>query len=211
MFGFLKVLARNVLKGPSTDPFPFAEAHTPARFRGQVRLDPALCVGCAICHHVCAGGAINIAEREDGSGYDFTVWHNTCALCGLCRHYCPTGAITLSNDWHNAHLQSQKYDWCERQFVPFMHCEGCGAHIRPLPPQLAARAYGPGGFDFASFMRLCPSCRQLAAARADVHIPEASAMPAAPAGHADEPAIREGDANAVTVKGDETPATGVQQ
>jgi len=60
-------------------------------------------------------------------------------------------------------------------------------------------------------MRLCPSCRQLAAARADVHIPEASAMPAAPAGHADEPAIREGDANAVTVKGDETPATGVQQ
>lgn len=164
MFGFLKVLASNLLKGPSTDPFPFAEAHTPARFRGKVKLDPALCVGCSICVHVCAGGAIRINEREDGSGYDFTVWHNTCALCAMCRHYCPTGAITLSNDWHNAHRQSEKYDWCERQFVPFVACEGCGKHIRPLPPALATRAYASGAFDVASFLRLCPSCRQVAAA-----------------------------------------------
>lgn len=162
MLGFLKVLASNVAKGPSTDPFPFAEAHTPARFRGKVKLDPAQCVGCAICRHVCAGGAIRIEEREDGSGYEFTVWHNTCALCGLCRHYCPTGAITMSNDWHNAHLQEQKYDWCEHHFVPFLACKGCGDHLRPLPPSVTGRIYADNhDVDVAHLTSLCPKCRLL--------------------------------------------------
>ncbi|EPR37394.1 4Fe-4S ferredoxin iron-sulfur binding domain-containing protein [Desulfovibrio sp. X2] len=164
MFDFLKILAGNVVKGPSTDPFPFVEAKTPARFRGKVHMNPALCVGCAICRHVCAGAAIHIEERPDGSGYDFALWHNTCALCGLCRHYCPTGAISMSNDWHNAHPQSEKYEWCERHFVPFLSCEGCGAHIRPLPPALAGRIYADNDVDAAHLMRLCPQCRQLESA-----------------------------------------------
>lgn len=175
MFGFLKVLARNITQGSAAEVFPFAEAHTPARFRGQVRLDPSLCVGCKVCHHVCAGGAIHISEHADGSGYDFIVWHNSCALCGMCQHYCPTKAITLSTDWHNAHRQSEKYTWCEEHFVPFLECEGCGAHIRMLPPDLAARAYASGSFNVAQFIRLCPSCRQVAIATAKKKIAEEAA------------------------------------
>lgn len=161
MFGFLKILAGNVAKGPSTDPFPFAPAHTPERFRGKVHLNPAMCVGCGICRHVCAGGAINIAPSEDGSGYDWIIWHNTCALCGLCQHYCPTGAISMTNDWHNAHVQAEKYDWCERHFVPFLSCTGCGAHIRPLPNTLTGRIYADNDVDVSRIIRLCPQCRQL--------------------------------------------------
>ena len=162
MLGFLKILARNVAQGPSTDPFPFAETHTPRRFRGKVTMDPAKCVGCAICRHVCAGGAIRIEPREDRSGYDFTVWHNTCALCGLCRHYCPTGAITMTNDWHNAHLQERKYEWAEHHYVPYLRCTGCEAHIRMLPPDLATRVYANHAhdLDFPALLRMCPKCRQ---------------------------------------------------
>ena len=100
---FLKILWDNLKKGPVTDAFPFGETYTPDRLRGRVEIDPALCVGCGTCVHVCAAGAINISKFEDGSGFEITVWRNSCCLCAQCRHYCPTKAVTLTNDWHSAH------------------------------------------------------------------------------------------------------------
>ena len=35
MAGFLKILFRNLLQGPSTDPFPLGETFTPERLRGR--------------------------------------------------------------------------------------------------------------------------------------------------------------------------------
>ena len=165
MLPFLKVLARNILQGPATEAFPYAEAPTPQRFRGKVTMDPQKCVGCGICRHVCAGKAINIQPHEDGKGYDFAIWHNTCALCGMCRHFCPTRAITMTNDWHNAHGQEEKYAWAEHHFVPYLRCEGCGAPIRMLPPELAARIYAHSPVDMTELMKLCTSCRQVIEAR----------------------------------------------
>ena len=78
---FLKILWDNLKKGPVTDAFPFGETYTPDRLRGRVEIDPALCVGCGTCVHVCAAGAINISKFEDGSGFEITVWRNSC-----CRH-----------------------------------------------------------------------------------------------------------------------------
>ena len=95
---FLKILWDNLKKGPVTDAFPFGETYTPDRLRGRVEIDPALCVGCGTCVHVCAAGAINISKFEDGSGFEITVWRNSCCLCAQCRHYCPTKAVTLTND-----------------------------------------------------------------------------------------------------------------
>ncbi|MCL1889829.1 MAG: 4Fe-4S binding protein [Desulfovibrionaceae bacterium] len=174
---FLKILARNLLKGPSTEAFPFKEAFTPPRYRGKVVMNPNLCVGCGICTHVCPGGAIMMKESEDQNGYDFMVWHNTCAFCGSCRHYCPVKAISLSQDWHNAHYQSEKYRVLEHHFVPYLHCSSCGAHIRRLPPALAARIYSHSSVDPATIIRLCPDCRQLATAKREGEAHESSPAP----------------------------------
>lgn len=162
MLNFLKVILRNVSKGPATDDFPYRPAPTPQRFRGKVELHPNLCLGCEICKHVCMGDAIRIDKREDNEGYDFTIWHNTCCLCGNCTHFCPTKAITLSTDWHNAHEQSEKYGWAEHHFVPYLRCEGCGAPIRMLPPELATRLYAHSPVDMTELLKLCPNCRQIA-------------------------------------------------
>lgn len=164
MLRFLKVLARNIKQGPSTEAFPLKPAHTPARFRGKVTLDPDKCIGCGICRHVCSGEAIRIEPNEEKTGYDFSIWHNTCCLCGSCRHYCPTRAITLSNDWHNAHLQEDKFNWAEHNFVPYLHCTVCNAPIRMLPPEVATRIYYNTPVEMAELMKLCPSCRQIATA-----------------------------------------------
>jgi formate hydrogenlyase subunit 6/NADH:ubiquinone oxidoreductase subunit I len=166
MAGFLRILFRNVLSGPSTDPFPLGATFTPARFRGKVKIDPALCMGCGICKHVCAAGAISIRQRADQSGYDITVWHNSCCLCASCRTYCPVHAVSLSNDWHNAHPQTQKFEWLERQFVPYASCEGCGAKMRRLPLALAKTLYAHNAdIDPERIIRLCPKCRQVEDAR----------------------------------------------
>ena len=162
MFKFLKILANNVLQGPST--LPLGDTPAPARFRGRVVVDPAKCVGCGICRHVCAGRAIRIEPDEHKLGYTFTVWHNTCALCAMCRHYCPTKAITLSNNWHNAHLQSEKYDHAEHHFIPYSRCRSCDAPMRRLPAELALKVYADSALDMMPLLSLCPSCRQVATA-----------------------------------------------
>ena len=160
MPAFLKVLFNNVLAGPSTDPYPLGETFTPERFRGKVKIDPNLCIGCGICRHVCTSVAINITPREDLSGYDITVWHNSCCLCANCRAFCPMHAVSLSPDWHNAHPQEQKYTWVEKQFVPYADCIDCGAKIRPLPLETAKRLYAHDPtLDPERLRKLCPKCR----------------------------------------------------
>ena len=161
---FLKILVRNLLRGPATAPFPFQAAPTPDRLRGRVVLNPDLCLGCGICRHVCPGEAIRLEPDEEGTGYSFSIWHNTCALCASCRHFCPTGAITLTADWHGAHPQANKYGHAEHHFVPYLRCAGCGAPLRMLPPGIAARLYARSPVDMTRILKLCPSCRLAATA-----------------------------------------------
>ncbi|HBV41945.1 MAG TPA: hydrogenase, partial [Desulfovibrio sp.] len=122
------------------------------------------CVGCGICKHVCTGGAINISPSDDKTGYHYTVWYNSCCLCGSCRYYCPTNAISIVNNWHNSHFQEEKYKMAETHFIPYMHCEGCGAPMRVLPPHIAAKIYAHSPVDVNKIIKLCPSCRQIATA-----------------------------------------------
>ena len=164
MFKFLKILIRNIFQGPATEAFPLAPAPTPDRFRGRVSINPDLCVGCGICKHVCTGGAINISPSADKTGYHYTVWYNSCCLCGSCRYYCPTNAISIVNNWHNSHFQEEKYKMAETHFIPYMHCEGCGAPMRVLPPHIAAKIYAHSPVDVNKIIKLCPSCRQIATA-----------------------------------------------
>ncbi|MDR2054312.1 MAG: 4Fe-4S binding protein [Desulfovibrio sp.] len=161
MAGFLKVLLRNVLEGPSTDPFPLGKTFTPERLRGRARVDPELCMGCGICRNSCTAGAINITPLDDGSGYTITIWQNSCCLCASCRHYCPTGAMSITNDWHSAHPEEEKFNRLERHTIKYEPCAGCGTLIRPVPASLARRLYAATPeIDPEKIRRLCPQCRR---------------------------------------------------
>ncbi len=158
----MRVLFRNLLQGPSTDPFPAGETFTPERLRGKPVIDPDLCMGCGVCKSVCAGGAIDISPKEDQSGYTITVWHNTCCHCASCRHFCPTGAMSLNNNWHTTHDASEKYNLVEQHTINYEPCARCGAMIRPLPAKLAEKLYKSNpDVDPEQVRHLCPKCRQL--------------------------------------------------
>ncbi len=88
-----------------------------------------------MCEHVCAGGAIRCEDSE--KGMKFTVWHNSCTFCGLCEHYCMPKAITLTEDWHLAHKQEDKYKMIEQGIVALVSCEYCSKKMTPKrPPKL---------------------------------------------------------------------------
>lgn len=162
MGSFLKVLFNNLLEGPSTDPYPVGPTFTPERLRGKCVIDPELCVGCGVCKNVCAASAIDIRQKDDCSGYTITVWRNSCCLCASCRHYCPTGAMTLTNDWHSAQPQSEKYDCLERHDIPYLECADCGTKFRPVPLKLLQKLYAFNqDLDAEKLRMLCPKCRQI--------------------------------------------------
>ncbi|MBK1841010.1 4Fe-4S binding protein [Azospirillum sp. YIM B02556] len=156
----LMLLLRNLARGPSTDAFPFGDTFTPERLRGRIRFDPELCTGCRLCAHVCAGDAIHFDETDEG--LRFTLWHNTCTFCGLCEHYCQTKAIHLTDDWHLAHLQQDKYAMIEQGVVAPAACAGCGCRMTAPVPALTALAYRAGNRRIEHLQTLCPDCRRKA-------------------------------------------------
>jgi formate hydrogenlyase subunit 6/NADH:ubiquinone oxidoreductase subunit I len=161
MFSFLKILVNNVIKGPSTDPYPFGPTFEPAALRGKIKFDEDKCVLCNTCVHVCAGGAIKIQENKEKTGQDFIVWHNTCAFCGLCEHYCPTKAIKLTNDYHTAHSQEDKYTYIEKGFVKYSLCSCCKKPMDPVVPELLNVAYAHVNESTSEMIKMCPACRQM--------------------------------------------------
>ena len=174
MGGFLKVLFRNLLDGPSTDPFPLAPTRIePERLRGKVVVDEKLCMGCGICSYYCVAGAINIKRTEDS--HTITIWHNACCRCAACRQYCPMHAISLVNDWHTAHLEEKKYTEVEQKTVQYESCSVCGKKIRPVPEAVLKKLYiNNADVDLEHVQHLCPSCRQLEDARRSAGLPAAA-------------------------------------
>jgi|GEM_PF-74660 len=127
--------------------------------RGKMHFNAAACVGCRMCEHVCAGGAIRF-EEQAGGGLRFTLWHNSCAFCGLCSHYCPTKALAATGEWQLAHLQQDKYRQVEQGSVPLVPCSGCGTPMLPVAPELLRVAYRSVSRETAQLQTLCTECRQ---------------------------------------------------
>lgn len=131
----------------------------PGKLRGRMRYREEACVGCRMCQHVCAGGAIRFDEEE--AGLKFTLWHNSCLFCGMCSHYCPTQALTASNEWDIAHPQHEKYLQVEQGMVPLVPCSGCGIPMLPVAPELMRKGYRAVSRETEQLQTLCTECRQV--------------------------------------------------
>lgn len=161
MSSFANVILKNIAKGPSTIKYPFEDSPAPEKLRGKIVHDPEKCLACHLCEYVCAGGAIKIQDSEDNKAIDFVVWYDTCAFCGLCEFYCPTKAIHLTNDYHTAHLEEDKFDYCERTRMEKKICTRCGKPFPALSPKMIEKIYGKDG-DVKGLMNMCPECRKKA-------------------------------------------------
>ena len=154
---FLTLFWRNLKNGPHTDPFPFAPAFTPKKFRGKIEFDAHDCEGCRICEKVCPANAIRFARTPEGMTFD--CWHDTCVFCGNCEFYCPTNAIHNTTDWHLSHTQDGKFTAVEHGMIPMQVCVECGSKALASAPAVST-AKPPVTAEEMEFLRpRCPKCR----------------------------------------------------
>ena len=87
----LDLLWRNLRRGTMTLRFP-ERPPVSEGYRGLVRFDPALCIGCAICRFRCTARAITFsaAKTEFTWAYD----PGQCTFCGRCVEGCKEHALS---------------------------------------------------------------------------------------------------------------------
>ena len=158
MSGFLKIAIRNLLKGPTTDPYPFGPTFIPDKLRGKLKVDANACTACGTCEEVCPSGAIHITKND--SVYVHTTWYNTCCYCGNCEFFCPTGAIKLTNDFHTANTEEEKFKFITTAVISEIECESCAELFMPPSVELLIRAYPNLNNGVKELAKLCPKCRQ---------------------------------------------------
>ncbi len=160
MATFLNTLLQNIISGPATDPFPFGETFSPKRVRGLIRIDRDLCLGCGMCRHVCAAGAINI--QRNSLGWTITIWQDSCCLCRSCVTYCPMHAMSIDPNWHSAHVEEDKYKRIEQHTISYQPCARCGTPMRVMSLERAKELYAADpDIDPEEIRHLCRSCRQI--------------------------------------------------
>lgn len=88
---------RFLLRKPVTIRYPFERETTTVSkgFRGSLRYDPGLCVGCMLCVKLCPSGAITTADRK------VSIDHSRCILCAQCVDVCPRKALWVAHDFEH--------------------------------------------------------------------------------------------------------------
>jgi NADH-quinone oxidoreductase subunit G len=113
--------------GVSKQSFTTREQHRPVQHWGLINYDPALCIMCEKCTHVCNEVIGDDAIDVYFGGYSSTIIPKEgdtldCTFCGECTAVCPVGALVSSNFQYSANA------W-ELKRIPSTcaHCSaGCG-------------------------------------------------------------------------------------
>jgi Fe-S-cluster-containing hydrogenase component 2/Ni,Fe-hydrogenase III small subunit len=99
----------------------------PPGHRGPARVDPATCIGCAACAHVCPADAVEIADG--GRERQVRFKQADCIACGTCQDVCPAEAIAVgpgSPTWC-----TDKDAAVSTAALPLATCRACGSPFLP--------------------------------------------------------------------------------
>ena len=101
-----QVLA-SIFKKPATISYPFVKTEMPDNFRGKIKFDPQLCIGCKICMRDCPSNAITITKVGEGL-FNCEINLAKCIYCAQCVDSCPKKALEATKEFELAVLDVKK-------------------------------------------------------------------------------------------------------
>jgi NADH-quinone oxidoreductase subunit I/NAD(P)H-quinone oxidoreductase subunit I len=105
---------------PDRTPMPVRDM-LPARYRGFLEVDAAICTGCQACERACPIGCIQITLEKDPTNpkqrlvSQFDIDEAKCMFCGLCVEPCPTGSIQHTREFEasSTAVQNLVFRWAD--------------------------------------------------------------------------------------------------
>lgn len=101
------LLLKSLFKKPATLDYPADKSGMPKGFRGKLKFNFHLCIGCKICMRDCPSNAIEIKKIGDKQ-FEAVVDLSKCIYCGQCVDSCPKDALEITDEFELADLQSGK-------------------------------------------------------------------------------------------------------
>jgi len=145
---------------PDRTPLPVRDT-LPARYRGFLEVDPAICTGCQACERACPINCIAITLEKDPANpkqrlvTQFDIDEAKCMYCGLCVEPCPTGSIQHTREFEasSADLRTLTFRWAEKPFPVYKVAKDATYYPRAplgsiLRPMLEARRWDARGPEF---------------------------------------------------------------
>lgn len=100
-FPYVTEAIKNLFKRPVTKRYPKTKVKAPKNYRGKIKFNEGLCIGCGICMKVCPAGAITkkVENVKEGKKITLSFSLSSCTFCKFCADHCPKKAIELTEEY----------------------------------------------------------------------------------------------------------------
>jgi formate hydrogenlyase subunit 6/NADH:ubiquinone oxidoreductase subunit I len=98
---------KSFFKKPITEQYPFQKAKLIDKFRGRIKFEASLCIGCKLCVRDCPSDAITITKVGEKK-YTCIIDLSRCIYCAQCVDTCPKDALSASVDFELAQTDPNK-------------------------------------------------------------------------------------------------------
>jgi len=100
-------LMQSLFKKPVTINYPLQRSGMPKGFRGKLKFNASLCIGCKMCMRDCPSGAIEIKQTAEKS-FIAEIDLGKCLYCGQCVDSCIKKALDITSEFELAQLDKKK-------------------------------------------------------------------------------------------------------
>jgi len=98
-----RLLMQSFFKKPATINYPAEKSGMPEGFRGKLKFDASLCIGCKMCMRDCPSGAIEIRKVGEKQ-FEAEINLAKCIYCGQCVDSCLKKALGITAEFELAKL-----------------------------------------------------------------------------------------------------------
>jgi formate hydrogenlyase subunit 6/NADH:ubiquinone oxidoreductase subunit I len=130
---FIKEAVKNLFKSPVTDKYPNVKPVVPEGYRGKIKFNADLCIGCGLCIRVCSPSCITKSVKTNTDTQEITMSFDmaSCTFCKMCADFCPKNAIEFTSDYSLISVSGDRSNLIEE-----------GTFVKKLPPKPAPKPVG---------------------------------------------------------------------